>query len=219
MLPVIWLNDPASSPSWSLVVMLMRCVKSPCRTRSVPMKSSWIELVIDRASASPMTSATSSMMRKRTATTTKMNLMASPIEAPCTSIDCASESRRKRSPILNVSATVARSGSPVAQFVRRRRGSPCGRRARSVRRVVRCLSGAGGGRHSSALGLSESHDWPRDLHAGPLVQPVQHGAVERQVGDDPANRGAPRARRPDAPPESTSSGSFGASGSVTASCR
>ena len=58
MLPLIWLNEPASSPSWSLVMMSMRCVKSPCRTRSVPMNSSWIELVIERASARPMTSAT-----------------------------------------------------------------------------------------------------------------------------------------------------------------
>ncbi len=49
--------------------MLMRCVKSPCRTRSVPMNSSWIELVIERASASPMISATISMIRNSTATT------------------------------------------------------------------------------------------------------------------------------------------------------
>ena len=46
--------------------MLMRCVKSPCRTRSVPMNSSWTELVIDRASARPMISATNSMIRNRT---------------------------------------------------------------------------------------------------------------------------------------------------------
>ena len=32
----------------------MRWVKSPCRTRSVPMNSSWIELVIERASARPI---------------------------------------------------------------------------------------------------------------------------------------------------------------------
>ena len=46
-------------------VTLMRCVKSPCRTRSVPMKSSWIELVIDLASASPIRSATPWMMRNK----------------------------------------------------------------------------------------------------------------------------------------------------------
>ena len=52
-------------------------------------------------------------MRKRTATTTRKNRNASPSETLPNCIDCASESRSKSSPILNVSGTVARSVSPV----------------------------------------------------------------------------------------------------------
>ena len=55
MLPVIWLNE---SGQLAELIVRLRCrsggAKSPWRTRSVPMNSSWIELVIERASARPM---------------------------------------------------------------------------------------------------------------------------------------------------------------------
>ncbi len=69
MLAVIELNDSASSPSWSRVRMGILCVKSPWRTRSVPAKSSWTDPVIERASASPMPSATTWMTRNNPPTT------------------------------------------------------------------------------------------------------------------------------------------------------
>ena len=90
MLPVIWLNESASSPSWSRDSMLMRCVKSPCRTRSVPMNSSWTELVIERASASPITSATASMMRNITPISTSTSSSA------CDSAHVAADHERLR---------------------------------------------------------------------------------------------------------------------------
>ena len=47
--------------------MAILCVKSPCRTRSVPVNSSCTEPVIDRASARPATSATNWMTRNSAA--------------------------------------------------------------------------------------------------------------------------------------------------------
>ena len=96
--------------------MLMRCVKSPWRTRSVPMKSSWIELVIERASASPITSATSSMMRKSTRDDDEdepegVAERAAP-ELASTARPRAGDRARR---IRKVSATVARVARPSAQ--------------------------------------------------------------------------------------------------------
>ena len=66
MLPVIALNDSASSPSWSSVSTRMRRVRSPRRTRSVPANSSCTAPVIDLARAKPITRATASMVRNIT---------------------------------------------------------------------------------------------------------------------------------------------------------
>jgi hypothetical protein len=71
MLLVMELNDAASSPSWSRDRMAILCVKSPRRTRSVPVNSSWTEPVIERASVSPIMNATTWMMRNNTATTAR----------------------------------------------------------------------------------------------------------------------------------------------------
>ena len=67
MLPVIWLNDSDSSPSWSWVVTWIRWLKSPLRTRSVPANSSCTDPVIDRASVRPIRRAAASMRRNSTA--------------------------------------------------------------------------------------------------------------------------------------------------------
>jgi hypothetical protein len=58
MLAVIWLKEVASSPIWSRVRILILWLKSPSLTRRVPVNSSCTEPVIDRASTSPMMSAT-----------------------------------------------------------------------------------------------------------------------------------------------------------------
>ena len=102
----------------------MRCAKSPCRTRSVPMKSSWIELVIDRASASPMTRATSSMMRNRTRATTSINLNA----ARPTCLDLRATARRQ---------ALVQLARPEAQRHRSRARRLSGRPSRSSRRSSR----------------------------------------------------------------------------------
>ena len=68
---VIVLNELASSPSWSRALTSILCEKSPCWTCTVPTNNSWIDPVMDRASARPKTSATNWMNRNSTPTTIK----------------------------------------------------------------------------------------------------------------------------------------------------
>ena len=68
---VIVLNELASSPSWSRALTSILCEKSPFWTCTVPTNSSWIDPVIDRASARPKMSATNWMNRNRMPTTTR----------------------------------------------------------------------------------------------------------------------------------------------------
>ena len=65
----------------------MRWLKSPTRTRSVPSNSSWTDPVIERASASPITSAAASMSRNSTAS------MKSTISSALPKLTCADPRR------------------------------------------------------------------------------------------------------------------------------
>jgi hypothetical protein len=61
------------------------------------MNSSWIELVIDRASARPMLSATISMIRNSPAITRRVMIAHTPKGTVAISICCASDRRRYNS--------------------------------------------------------------------------------------------------------------------------
>ena len=145
------------------------------------MKSSWIELVIERASASPITSATSWMMRKSTATTTRTPRKTSPSVQPCTF-----HRLRVRQPLvelahLNESATDARVSRQWPSRTQSNRLTRVAEQREPSR--ARRLRGSRDRHRAVWIGPAQRHR--AGLHASPLVELVQHLAVERQVDDDP----------------------------------
>ena len=127
MPPAMWLNESASSPSWSRLVTGMRVVKSPCRSCSVPRYSECTLRVIERASISPRVRATAYRMRKMnpTAPTAMSRISATFCCFVTPRSTMPGERRRSRSKASKRNGRGRVCRSPVAQSRRSGRATPC----------------------------------------------------------------------------------------------